>query len=57
MVRQVDENELTKEEIERRAGELAARVMSMPPQPRVKPKGAKVDKTDKAASNPQESVS
>jgi hypothetical protein len=32
------EQELTKEEIERRAGELARRVMSQPPQPRKKPK-------------------
>jgi len=32
--------DLTKEEIDQRARELARRVMSMPPKPRVKPKGA-----------------
>jgi len=31
-------DEFTKEEVERRAGELARRVMSQPPQPRTKPK-------------------
>jgi hypothetical protein len=33
-----DEHDLTKEEIERRAGELARRVMSTPPKPRAKQK-------------------
>jgi hypothetical protein len=32
------EQEPTKEEIERRAGELARRVMAKPPEPRSKPK-------------------
>jgi hypothetical protein len=32
------DRELTKEEIDRRARELARRVMSMPPKPRVKKK-------------------
>jgi hypothetical protein len=32
------DQELTKEEIDRRARELARRVMSMPPKPRVKAK-------------------
>lgn len=35
------EKEPTKEEVERRAKELARRVMSTPPQPRTKPKPAK----------------
>jgi hypothetical protein len=34
------DKELTKEEIDRRARELARRVMSMPPKPRVKGKAA-----------------
>jgi hypothetical protein len=37
------EPELTKEELDRRAGELAQRVMSKPPQPHVWPKKAKPD--------------
>jgi hypothetical protein len=37
------DQELTKEEIDRRARELARRVMSMPPKPRVKPKPVQTD--------------
>ncbi len=37
------DQELTKEEIDQRARELARRVMSMPPKPRVKKEGAAAD--------------
>jgi hypothetical protein len=43
MDHQAAENELTKEEIDRRARELARRVMSMPPKPRVKGKAVQTD--------------
>lgn len=44
-------DELTKEELERRAGELARRVMNTPPKPRAKPKPTK--KTPERASKPK----
>ena len=40
MVMAMPDRELTKEEVDQRARDLARRVMSAPPQPRTKPKPA-----------------
>jgi hypothetical protein len=48
--------ELTKEEVERRAGELARRLMEMPPQQQVWPKKGKAAKPARSgASKPGKS--
>lgn len=46
------ENEPTKEEVERRARELARRVMDTPPQPHDRPKKPKAPKETGGASKP-----